>query len=248
MYITIHQQSINSSHFIHHYSLYTPIYPHTLPINRGVNSSTTWNSFSAVKLQQLASLQKLSTTVNTVITNDPKAQRSNLLVDCIYYTLTHVISRTLTLAEFFQNVTYYSTAMDCILTLPNPSDHIQPIYGFLYLRDAINTNKIRETLEKDEEEVVKKLDKICDRLTLSVQRQSTKKRNLDALTLPMPIIMEDCHTVGDLNLKDLHGGTAVCGVCTEQGPPSGKRDSPSLSSSPALPRQQQPGRKNSRGA
>eukprot|EP01032_Pedospumella_encystans_P032831 gene32831-37073_t len=92
-----------------------------------------------------------------------------MIIDSVYFIYSHTISRTVTMEEFFHNLSFYDLVLDCLLPLPPPSGHIAPIQSLMKLYVQISSGRIAQSLEDSEKEIVDKLKVLYDRLNASFQ-------------------------------------------------------------------------------
>jgi len=92
-----------------------------------------------------------------------------MIIDSVYFIYSHTISRTVTMEEFFRNLSFYDLVLDCLLPLPPPSGHIVPIQSLMKLYVQISSGRIAQSLEVNEKEIVDKLKVLYDRLNASFQ-------------------------------------------------------------------------------
>ena len=92
-----------------------------------------------------------------------------MIIDSVYFIYSHTISRTVTMEEFFRNLSFYDLVLDCLLPLPPPSGHIAPIQSLMKLYVQISSGRIAQSLEDSEKEIVGKLKVLYDRLNASFQ-------------------------------------------------------------------------------
>ena len=128
-----------------------------------------WKKSNEISILQLDGLLELSKRVQKEIIS---TQESNILfdtmfIDGIYFILTHTISRTIPLEEFFRNLSFYTLVIECILPLPAPSEHIVPIQSLLNVYNVIMNSNMSNTLEAEEVIVLDKLKVLKERFELS---------------------------------------------------------------------------------
>lgn len=105
-----------------------------------------------------------------------------MIIDSVYFIYSHTISRTVTMEEFFRNLSFYDIVLDSLIPLPPPSAHIVPIQSLMKLYVVITSGRMSGSLEPEEKVVVAKLKVLYDRLNESFQGEGSSAKS-DAMVV-----------------------------------------------------------------
>lgn len=148
---------------------------------RGATTAWKFTSYASTKMENLLAIAATqqrpapSDAATKGRSTDGKGSRDPIIVDCICYIMSALLSDTVTMEEFFRSLAFYDSVVSCLLALPLPSAHIPIPIGLFHVHSQISNlgDKFRSTLEGNELAAVQKLDSLC-----RYYRAAGKKRQL----------------------------------------------------------------------